>query len=237
MFITRPTISAVRSYTTRTTKVRYKLEIAGCNYPWADSMRPYMQRLHGTNTLGAKTLELLTATWAKSTSETYGSAIKPYFEFPEDQCLPPLAAATTTMARYIAWIGERGTVKATSLQPYISAANGFFRDHCAKPLAHGDLVKKVRKVTWQRPMSPFTLAERACTSQPILWYHRYALRMPSARGSRTRGRTLDRPLFFYSKRVWRVNIFCRRGARVECRSDDLLCRICTPSDFIISYTT
>jgi hypothetical protein len=82
MSITRPISSAVRSYTTRTNKVRYKLEIAGCNNPWANSMCPYMQRLH--DTLGAKTLQLLTATRAKSTSDTYGSAIKPYFEFCED---------------------------------------------------------------------------------------------------------------------------------------------------------
>jgi hypothetical protein len=82
MFITRPISSAVRSYTTRTTKVRCKLKIAGCNNPWANSPCPYLQRLHAT--LGAKTLQLLTATWAKSTSETYGSAIKPCLEFCED---------------------------------------------------------------------------------------------------------------------------------------------------------
>jgi hypothetical protein len=38
------------------TKVRYKLEIAGCNNPWADSMRPHNRRLLGTDTLGARTL-------------------------------------------------------------------------------------------------------------------------------------------------------------------------------------
>jgi site-specific recombinase XerD len=89
-------------------------------------MRPYMQRLLGTNNLVAKTLELLTAAWAKNTSDTYNNAIKPYFEFYEEQGLPPLAAKTATMARYIAWIGQRGTIKATSLQACLSAVNGFF---------------------------------------------------------------------------------------------------------------
>jgi hypothetical protein len=49
------------------------------------------------------------------------------------------------MARYITWIGERGTIKATSLQPYLSAVNGFFKDHGAEPVAQGDLVAKVRR--------------------------------------------------------------------------------------------
>jgi hypothetical protein len=80
-------------------------------------MRPYMQRLLGTNSLGEKTLELLTAAWGKSTSDTYNNAIKPYFQFCEEQGLPPLAATAATMARYIAWIGECGTIKASSVQP------------------------------------------------------------------------------------------------------------------------
>jgi hypothetical protein len=107
-------------------------------------MRPYMQRLLGTGSLGAKTLDLLTAAWAKSTPDTYNSAIKPYFQLCEEQGLPPLAATSAPMARYIAWIGERGTIKATSLQPYLSTLNGFYKDHGAEPVAQGDLVAKVR---------------------------------------------------------------------------------------------
>jgi hypothetical protein len=49
------------------------------------------------------------------------------------------------MARYIAWIGERSTIKTTSLQPYLSTMNGFFRDHGAEAVAQGDLVGKVRR--------------------------------------------------------------------------------------------
>jgi hypothetical protein len=49
------------------------------------------------------------------------------------------------MARYIAWIGEGGTIKATRMQPYLSAVNGFFKDHGAEPVAQGDLISKVRR--------------------------------------------------------------------------------------------
>jgi site-specific recombinase XerD len=97
-----------------------------------------MQRLLGIDSRGAKTLELLTAAWAKSKPDTYNIATKPYFQFCEEQGLPPLAATAAAMARYIAWIGERGTVKATSMQPYLSAVNGFFKDHGAEHVAQGD---------------------------------------------------------------------------------------------------
>jgi site-specific recombinase XerD len=108
-------------------------------------MRPYMQRLLGTDNLGAKTLELLTSAWAKSTSDTYSSAIKPYLQLYAEQGLPPLATTSATVARYIAWIGERGTIKATSMHPYFSVVNGFFKDHGAELVAQGDLVIKVRR--------------------------------------------------------------------------------------------
>jgi hypothetical protein len=96
MFNTRQIRQAVQAYPTRVAKVRYKIEVAGCNNPWAASMRPYMQRLLGTYSLGAKTLELMTAAWAKSTSDTCCNAIKPYFLFCEEQGLP-LATTAATM--------------------------------------------------------------------------------------------------------------------------------------------
>jgi hypothetical protein len=60
------------------------IKVAGCNNPWADSMRSYMQRIKGTDSLGAKTLELMIAAKVKFTSDTYRNAIKPYFEFCEE---------------------------------------------------------------------------------------------------------------------------------------------------------
>jgi site-specific recombinase XerD len=88
-----------------------------------------MQQLLGMDILKVKTLELLAAASAKSTSNTYYNAIKPYFEFREEQRVPLSAATAATMARYIVWIGERGTIKATNLQPYLSSVNGFVRDY------------------------------------------------------------------------------------------------------------
>jgi site-specific recombinase XerD len=96
--------------------------------------------------LGAKTLELLSTAWARSTADTYNTAIKSYFdEFCEEQGLPALAATAATIARYIAWMTVRRTIKTTSMQPYISAVNGFFTDHGAEPAAPRDLASKIRR--------------------------------------------------------------------------------------------
>jgi hypothetical protein len=119
MFNTQNIRPTVQTYPSRAAKVRYTIEVAGCNNPWTASKCPYMRRLPGTYNLGAKTLELWTAYWAKSPSDTYHNAIKPYFWFCKEQGIPPLAATAAIMARYIAWIGERGTIKTTSMQPYL----------------------------------------------------------------------------------------------------------------------
>jgi hypothetical protein len=58
MFNTRYIRPTIRAYPTRAAKVRYKVEVAGCNNPWAASMRPYMQHLLGTDSLEAKNARL-----------------------------------------------------------------------------------------------------------------------------------------------------------------------------------
>jgi len=108
-------------------------------------MKPYMTKILGSDALGTKTLALLAAAWAPSTAATYGSTIRRYFDFCTEQRLAPLAATPAHMARYVAWLGQLGTIKASSLQPYLSAVNGFFKDHGLEAVALGDLVAKVRK--------------------------------------------------------------------------------------------
>jgi hypothetical protein len=50
MFNTRQIRPTIHTYPTRAPKVRYKIEVAGCNNPWTASMRPYMQRLYWART-------------------------------------------------------------------------------------------------------------------------------------------------------------------------------------------
>ncbi len=49
------------------------------------------------------------------------------------------------IARYVAWLGQRGSVAAESLQPYLSAINKLLMDHALPLVALGPLVTGVRK--------------------------------------------------------------------------------------------
>jgi len=57
----------------------------------------------------------------------------------------PLEATPVDIARYLAWLGQRGTIAADSLQPYLSAINRYLQDHAREPVALGPLVARVRK--------------------------------------------------------------------------------------------
>jgi hypothetical protein len=60
------------------------------------------------------------------------------------------------MVRYTAWFGVLGTMAASSLQPYYSAVNKFFRDHKRPPIAVGELLADARRglEMLQRPLVP-----------------------------------------------------------------------------------
>eukprot|EP00873_Tetraselmis_striata_P018719 jgi/Tetstr1/438983/TSEL_027475.t1 len=50
------------------------------------------------------------------------------------------------MARYVTWLGYLRTIKASSLQLYLSPINNFFKDHGREPMALSDEGSMVRKV-------------------------------------------------------------------------------------------
>eukprot|EP00873_Tetraselmis_striata_P009406 jgi/Tetstr1/429670/TSEL_019567.t1 len=105
-----------------------------------------MTRVLGSDTLGVQTLELLSVAWAPANAASYASCMKQHFRFCEEERRPTLAADPGTMARYVTWLGNMGTIKASSLlPPYLSAVNNFFKDHGREPMALGDLVSRVRK--------------------------------------------------------------------------------------------
>jgi hypothetical protein len=95
-------------------------------------MKPYMTNILGLDVLGANTLALLSTACAPNTSATYGNTIRCYFDFCVEHRLAPLAATLAHMAKDVAWLGELGTIKASRLQPYLFAINGFFKDHESK---------------------------------------------------------------------------------------------------------
>eukprot|EP00873_Tetraselmis_striata_P012610 jgi/Tetstr1/432874/TSEL_022223.t1 len=129
----------------RVPQAKYMLDIqtSGTN-PWAATMRPYMRSELGSDQLGETALHLYALALAETTASSYDSVIRPFLQFCGEQGVPPLDGTAATAARYITWQGLRETVKAATLQPYLPAINGFFRDHGAEPVAQGDLISKAR---------------------------------------------------------------------------------------------
>jgi hypothetical protein len=122
----------------------YKGKVTANTNPWTETIKPYMAKIFGSDVLRAKTLAILPVAWAPSTTATYGSTIRRYFDCYDEHMLAPLFATPPHMARYVAWLGQLRTIKASSLQPYQSAVNGFFKGHGFETVALGDLVDEVR---------------------------------------------------------------------------------------------
>ncbi len=61
----------------------------------------------------------------QGTYDNYGSNLRSFFKFCEVFYIEPLSSTPVNIARYLAWLGERGTIDADSLQPYLSAINKY----------------------------------------------------------------------------------------------------------------
>eukprot|EP00873_Tetraselmis_striata_P013481 jgi/Tetstr1/433745/TSEL_022964.t1 len=74
------------------------------------------------------------------TAMSFYGCMKQCFRSCEEEQRPAMAAYPGTTARYVTWLGNMGTIKASILQPYVSAVNNFFEEHGREPRALGDLV-------------------------------------------------------------------------------------------------
>jgi hypothetical protein len=59
------------------------------------------------------------------TYKNYGSALTGFIEFYDETRVNPREDTPVEIARYIAWLGKRGTIAAGSLQPYLLAIYPF----------------------------------------------------------------------------------------------------------------
>eukprot|EP00873_Tetraselmis_striata_P012991 jgi/Tetstr1/433255/TSEL_022543.t1 len=118
------------------------------------------------------------------------------------------------------------TIKASSLQPYLSAVNSFFKDHGREPMALGDLVSRVRKglaasqVTLNSELMRAPLHARVVLKALTL---AKALRMELGPTWGTDPSTVVRVELFRASLAVVVLclFFCRGGAGVECLTGDL----------------
>eukprot|EP00873_Tetraselmis_striata_P034735 jgi/Tetstr1/454999/TSEL_041857.t1 len=92
-------------------------------------MRGKIEALDVTDDWGAKVLDLLTTSLTAKTYSNYEGKIPLFAEccIIDAKGISPLDRSESTCVRYLAWIAERGTIAAGSLQPYLSAINTFLR--------------------------------------------------------------------------------------------------------------
>ncbi len=100
--------------------------------------------MFGTDALGTKALVLFQSSLQPKTYQNYGSNMTSFFAFCEQNAIPFLDVTNIDITRYIAWMGDRGTVAADSLHPYLSAINKILLDHEKPPVALGPMVAGVR---------------------------------------------------------------------------------------------
>jgi hypothetical protein len=104
-----------------------------------------MVKVLGDDELGKVASSLFQSSLTSGTYRHYSSNLNGFFKYCDLFLLDPLEVTQIDIARYIAWLGQRGSVSATSLTPYLSAINRFLQDHARQPVALGTLVAGVRK--------------------------------------------------------------------------------------------
>ena len=104
-----------------------------------------MKAVFGDDELGEAATVLFQSATTKGTDQNYNSNLKTFFEFSDTSLIDPKQASPIDIARYVAWLGKRGTVAAASMQPYLSSINKYLQDHALPPVALGPLVAGVRK--------------------------------------------------------------------------------------------
>jgi len=112
---------------------------------WGTSSTAAMNSVFGDDELGEATTILFQSATTKGTGKNYTSNLKSFFEFCAISLLDPKKVSPIDIARYITWLGKRGTMAATSLQPCLSSINKFMQDHALPPVALAPLVSGVRK--------------------------------------------------------------------------------------------
>ena len=128
----------------------------GGQVPWQAAMEPRLRGLLGHSALADSAIRYLSR-GAPSTVDSYGSHWGQFQAFCDREGRVSLPASESTILLYVASLGERGTVKASSLQPYLSAINRIHRDVTGVEVgpAGGSLLTKLRQgIAWEQSQAP-----------------------------------------------------------------------------------
>jgi hypothetical protein len=131
-------------------------------------MRNPVGALVGTYDLNDLVLDLLTGSLGPTTYNNYGTGVRRFTVFCNEEGITQLEATAADMLRFTTWLARAGTIAANSLQPYFSAINKFFRDQLKEPVALGPLLTDARRgLAMQQP--PITDPDiRVPISAPIV---------------------------------------------------------------------
>jgi hypothetical protein len=94
---------------------------------------------------GMTGVRLLASRLEESTLAAYGRHWQAFVDYCSSEALDSLPATSRTVLFYLGHLAEKGTVAASSLQPYLSAINGAHRDHGFDPPALGHMVAGARQ--------------------------------------------------------------------------------------------
>ena len=115
-----------------------------------------METVSGDDDLGKATTCMFQSATTACTNQNYTSNLKSFFDFCTITLLGTQKVSPADIARYIAWLGKRGTIIVASLKPYLFYINKYLQDHAIPPVALGPLVSRVRKglVNCQEDLAP-----------------------------------------------------------------------------------
>jgi hypothetical protein len=113
--------------------------------PWADAIAQAWSRGLGDVPQRAFVIDTLASSLQPRTSRSYGSKWDAFQAWCTAQADSPSAvpAMTVTVLRYLADVGVRATVAASSLQPYLTAINAVYRDLILEPPALGPAASRI----------------------------------------------------------------------------------------------
>ena len=153
--------------------------------PWSNGVGRAIAAGLGEDMLGNTARALLLSCRQASTYNTYKSALNSWAQFLASEGMEDiLHATTTTVLRYIAWLGLRGTVSAGSMQVYLSGIKAVQPDFGLPDIANGKAVRdavrglaaaqqSMAPVVPRSPLPPaaitsmLDLAERLCASPSV----------------------------------------------------------------------
>ncbi|KAK3239637.1 hypothetical protein CYMTET_50449 [Cymbomonas tetramitiformis] len=113
--------------------------------PWKTVLLRHWTEKLGGNQHSDTAAAMQAAALEKSTADNYEGHWKKFVKFCTEENLRWLPATATTMQLYMAALQKLGTVKGTSLQPYLSAINCFHEDFDYQGPAKGRAVTRVVK--------------------------------------------------------------------------------------------